>query len=744
MKNNTILNFGVKDEMTSFEKSTTILTNKISLFFSGTILFLTLFVVLKLELYNTAAILSGLFLLLVSVPFINKMGGTKFSGFLLSSLVPFFIVAASVIAKMGGTENIDLALYISPRIILIGTLVLPLVLIDYRNSFFFITSLLIHFIAISAYPEIQKFFGVGIEHAVYNPDTYALTIFVSVLAMIILILSSLFFQKINIENIESISKQNELLETQKKELVLIQNETEKLNQKLTERRIDTEMGKIKLQQNNSSLEEFAKQQEKLTNELRIKNIEAEQTKLEIEAYAKAQDKLAQEIFARSLETQQKSFEIETAFKNLKVLGDIGKKIVSVLTVEDIMLTTYKSISELMKVNFFAIGIHNEEKKRLDFMGTIKDNKKLKPYYYELTRKDSFSVWCYKNKKEIFINNLDAEYKNYFEEYPDLQHFDAKSFIYCPLFNKEKIIGTVAVHHKQKDAFLEKNLSIMHNIATYISLAIQNASSYNKIEEQMNEINDKNIMVESSLNYAKTIQNSMLPSVETLKKEFNTELVFFPRDIVSGDFYWTANIFNKRKFLTAIDCTGHGVPGAFLSFVGSKSLDEIVHGKQIFSPKNILSALDENVIKILNQKKSNNRDGMDVSMCAIEETKNGKIKVLFSGAKLPLFYYKKNEKTVKHIKGSRKAIGGGYYDKLDFEEHELLLDKGDILYIATDGYIDQNSKEYKRFGTERFIGMIEEIAKYPISKQKTFIKQIFNKFKNNNLQRDDVTVLITEL
>jgi len=737
MGHNNIFHFGVKDNMSPFQKRTVTLSNQISLIFFLILIALTALQVFKMKEYIPAAVFGGVAVFLLIVPFLNKFGFTKFTSFFISIIIPSAIVAASIFAKLNSSGNIDLIFFIAPRILLIGTLVIPLVLIDYRDYGIFISTIVIHLIAIGGYSEIQKLFGVGMEKAIYVPDTYIITTIVSVLAMLTLLISFIFFQRINVKHENNIIKEKEASEQHRKELALQQEETEKINQELFTQRLLSEETKIELQKQ-------SKAQEKLNQELFAQRLEVEQASFELKRQSKQQEKLNQELFAQTLEVEQKNIEIKRSYKNLELLGTIGKKIISKLSVEDIIRSSFINIKDLMDITLFAVGIYDSNNERIVYPGTIKDNQKLPMYFYELTKPNSFSVWCYKNKDEIFINDLEKEYGKYLESYPDLKAFKAQSFIYCPLFRNEETIGTVTVHHENKNAFTEQNLFIMRNIATYISLALQNAESYKQIKEQLKEINDKNIMVNSSLNYAKTIQQSMLPSEQKLNTEYNTELVFFPRDIVSGDFYWTANIFNKRKFVAAIDCTGHGVPGAFLSFVGSKSLDEIVHSKQIFEPKKILDALDDNIKEILNQEHSNNRDGMDVAMCAIEETKSGKIKVIFTGAKLPLFYYQKKDNIVHYIKGSRKAIGGGYFDNQEFEQHELLLEKGDILYIATDGYIDQDAKEHKRFGRQRFIGMLEKIASFPLPKQRVFMKQIFNKYKGDSPQRDDVTVLITEL
>ncbi len=439
--------------------------------------------------------------------------------------------------------------------------------------------------------------------------------------------------------------------------------------------------------------------------------------------------------------------IEKSYHNVELLSDIGKKIVSVLSVENIIKKAYNNIGELMEVTFFSVGIYDEEKDRINFPGTIRNEETLSKYYYEMSKPNSFSGWCFLNKKEIFINDLDNEYTNYLNEYPNLKTFSAKSFIYCPLFIKEKTIGTVTVHHKEKNAFTKYHIYVLRNIAVYISLALQNAESFKKIEEQMIEIDYKNSLLKSSIKYAQTIQNSMLPRVEVMREKFNAEILFMPRDIVSGDFYWTAEIKKKninKKFIAAVDCTGHGVPGAFLSIMGYKSLDEIVLGEQIYKPSKILYELDKKVVAVLNQEHSDNNDGMDLSICSIEKIDDKKKKIIFAGAKLPLFYYQKNKNKINYIKGSVKTIGGGYFRTQKFKDVEIITEKGDIIYLITDGYIDQNSLEYRRFGRAKFLRLLKEVVKYPIDKQTEIMKNIFIKFSKGKAQRDDVTILIVQL
>ena len=351
-----------------------------------------------------------------------------------------------------------------------------------------------------------------------------------------------------------------------------------------------------------------------------------------------------------------------------------------------------------------------------------------------------------NKNFLFLTGLDESEivgQNHSEIFslPDDEEY---SIFWEMLLSGETIQKEEVFKSKKIDLYLSiiyRPISDINDNIYYVYCIATDLTESKRLE---NEIKNKNLSISQSINYAKNIQSSMLINKEQLRDEFQTELIYYPKDIVSGDFYWAARTNNNKKVIAAVDCTGHGVPGAFLSFIGSKSLDETVLGNQISSPKRILECLDSNVKKVLHQENSKNRDGMDVSICSFEETEDGNIRLLFSGAKLPLYYYKKSENSVKQIKGSRKAIGGYYYEHLEFEEHELILEKGDILYLASDGFVDQNSKLHKRFGKLRFENMITQIVEYPIKKQREIMEQIFTKFTQNEEQRDDVTVLIVQL
>ena len=170
---------------------------------------------------------------------------------------------------------------------------------------------------------------------------------------------------------------------------------------------------------------------------------------------------------------------------------------------------------------------------------------------------------------------------------------------------------------------------MRSLASYTTIALDNTKAYELIEQKNNKITD-------SIRYAKTIQEAILPTQEHLSNLLgNFFLVFMPKDIVSGDFYWIDKK-DEYIFLAVADCTGHGVPGAFMSLVGNNMLNEIVREEQEYEPERILKRLNERIRLALRQEEDANRDGMDIGICRFKQLPNGKTEMAFAGAKRPLY------------------------------------------------------------------------------------------------------------
>ncbi|WP_375560825.1 SpoIIE family protein phosphatase [Bernardetia sp. OM2101] len=255
----------------------------------------------------------------------------------------------------------------------------------------------------------------------------------------------------------------------------------------------------------------------------------------------------------------------------------------------------------------------------------------------------------------------------------------------------------------------------------------------------NDIQEKNKNITASINYAKRIQDAMLPSDERIKTVLEECFVFYkPRDIVSGDFYWIAEVENKT-IIAAVDCTGHGVPGAFMSVIGSNLLYEIIESQRILSPAKILDALNENVRRHLNQDQTNNRDGMDMSICVIDKATQV---LTFAGAKNPLLHIHDNK--VEIIKGDRFPIGG--FDKHGqkaFKEHTIIPREDSVFYIYSDGFQDQfGGLEGRKYMSRRFQNYLQSISSLSIKKQKNKLAQEFQDWKESGKEHqiDDVLVI----
>ena len=273
-------------------------------------------------------------------------------------------------------------------------------------------------------------------------------------------------------------------------------------------------------------------------------------------------------------------------------------------------------------------------------------------------------------------------------------------------------------------------------------------------EQLEKINraieKQNEDIKASIYYALTIQNAILPAREQIDKQIENFTIYLPKDIVSGDFYWFTSSLKsggniEMTFFAVVDCTGHGVPGGFLSMIGSRMLSTIVNENHIYEPDKVLERMDKNLRHALKQDQTENDDGMDVCLCRIDKSKNfkkeqkGEIRVLFSGARRPL-YYTRNKSDVEMIRGDRKTIGGRYYREKHFTTRELLLNRGDRIYLTTDGITDQHSPSREKFGIKRFTEILSKTVNLSMEEQKKHFEEELLGFMRYEKQRDDITVV----
>jgi tetratricopeptide (TPR) repeat protein len=262
---------------------------------------------------------------------------------------------------------------------------------------------------------------------------------------------------------------------------------------------------------------------------------------------------------------------------------------------------------------------------------------------------------------------------------------------------------------------------------------------NQIEEQKIEIEIKNQHITDSINYAKGIQDAMLPRIEVIKEAIPDLFIFYrPRDIVSGDFYWF-NEVNGKIVIAAVDCTGHGVPGGFVSMMGNDLLNEIVDAKEITEADKILNELHKGVSKALKQQENQNRDGMDMALCVLDK---GKGILEFAGAKNPLVYIQDEE--VHRVIADKMPIGGIEDEELQekiFTKHEFELKPDKVYYMFSDGYPDQfGGENKKKYMAKPFRELLLSIHKKPFDKQKEILETTFVEWMGDEPQVDDVLVM----
>jgi serine phosphatase RsbU (regulator of sigma subunit) len=271
----------------------------------------------------------------------------------------------------------------------------------------------------------------------------------------------------------------------------------------------------------------------------------------------------------------------------------------------------------------------------------------------------------------------------------------------------------------------------------------------EIEKQRDNIKESNIMLEDknrqitdSIEYAKRIQFSLLPDQGFLKSVFPSSfMIHIPKDIVSGDFYYLGEV-GQVVYIAAIDCTGHGVPGAFMTVLAQGLLSQALSDNTVLSPDKIISDLDKKVRLNLNQHgiSLSPFEGMDMGLLQIDRKRNA---ISYSGAKIPVYHFNGSE--LLQIEPDRYSIGGNGIENKSFTRKSISYNPGDILYLSTDGYQDQfGGHNGKKFMKLHFRNLLNEVARLPIQEQENALVSIFNKWKSDSPQTDDVLILGVQL
>ena len=303
-----------------------------------------------------------------------------------------------------------------------------------------------------------------------------------------------------------------------------------------------------------------------------------------------------------------------------------------------------------------------------------------------------------------------------------------------------VIFLAYTYIKWRERKLRKEKRILENQVTMRTKELVEANS---------EIVQKNHEITDSINYARRIQQAILPDRKEIYKALPQSFILYkPKDIVSGDFYF----FNKNEtnndsdliFIAAADCTGHGVPGAFMSMIGTEKLHDAAQQSSV--PGEILMLLNKGIKTSLHQSESDEstRDGMDIALCCLNFSKFsnfGKVELQFAGANRPIWIIRKGQTEIEEIKATKNAIGGRTKNDQHFETQEIQLQQGDTFYIFTDGFADQfGGEKGKKFTTKKFKNLLLQIQNKSSEEQKKVLSSAMDAWSLNNEQVDDILVI----
>lgn len=355
------------------------------------------------------------------------------------------------------------------------------------------------------------------------------------------------------------------------------------------------------------------------------------------------------------------------------------------------------------------------------------------------------------KEPIVLDN--ASQQGNFTQDPYILSNKTKSVLCSPIVLLNRLYGIIYLENSiNTGAFTEDRLKILYLLSAQMAISIQNATLYSNLEQKVeertaeiqkvnanlnqaySEIRARNKNIIASITYAKRIQNAILPGEDKVGSVLKNCFVYYqPKDIVSGDFYWFSETPDGWFFAVG-DCTGHGVPGAFMTLIANTLLNQIINENEILDPGTILEELDKRLLQTLQQQNQDNiiNDGMDISIIR----KSGK-SILGASAKRPILYFSKNN--LNEIKGSKYPIGSILIKEKKFDTFTLPCTSGDMIYLFTDGYVDQFSPQNKKFMIRRFRDLLGAIHQKDINSQKEELKNSFANWKQNQFQLDDVLV-----
>ncbi|MCC7332156.1 MAG: tetratricopeptide repeat protein [Flavobacteriales bacterium] len=432
------------------------------------------------------------------------------------------------------------------------------------------------------------------------------------------------------------------------------------------------------------------------------------------------------------------YEIQEFDNSLKYLSEaliISKKINYMKGVAIRLINIgelYKKKNNIDSAYIYFNSSLDISKKINDLELTAKNYQALSDIFYERKKYKE----AYEYHKKFFTLSDSVFNQNVSEQISEMsaKYETEKKQKEIELLNKENEKQTAIAEEQSK----KKNIIIFSSIAGLLLVTVFSLFLFNRFnltKKQKAIIEEKQQEITDSITYAKRLQTAILPPDNYWKKHLPESFVMYqPKDIVSGDFYWLEDVNDLVLFASA-DCTGHGVSGAMVSVICSNALNRTVKEFGITEPSKILNKIRELVLETFEKSESDIKDGMDISLCSLNTKTN---ELLWSGANSPLWYIRENE--LNEIKPDKQPIGKTDNPK-PFTTHKIELLKGDTIYIFTDGYADQfGGEKGKKFMYKPLKNLLQEIHKESLSTQKEHLQQHFANWKGTTEQTDDVLII----
>lgn len=459
------------------------------------------------------------------------------------------------------------------------------------------------------------------------------------------------------------------------------------------------------------------------------------------------DKLRLAHIENTLKKKQVKKAHDKVNQSLMVQAAINDLIGAIIKNENIGERVFNYITGIFKHAFIRrlnITLFDFDKEEVSFYFLRENGEdKLENKPFSLNSFSEETLSGLKKNERIIVNSIkDKAHKSE----SDLQMLknNIDSFICFPLMADKVLLGSLNVSFEDELTISKDQEEFVTMLVEGITIAINQKVMFNQIVSSNSELYTLHNELNSSINYAQKIQEAILPTDELFTKIFpNHFKILKQKDKVGGDFYWVREYKDGTKLLICIDCTGHNVPGAFMTMLARVLVRESATIKGIRNPSDILEQMDGAVRRILKQNSYDGmQDGMDVTICVLNESNNS---IKFASAQRPIIYVEKGKDEITLIKGCKYSVGGYSEEKKIYKITELPLDTVDKIYMTTDGYLDQfGGPNIKKIGKRNFVKSLNLIHKLPMVKQKEFLLNELNNWQGSLDQIDDICVIGVDL